>query len=98
MQAIDTIERASLDRYADDWQASQSGHHTWQMGRSSRSGNDDSDSPFRGVFSVFDHPIRRPMRRDDRKLVRDRKEGQGEDGTRCAHDGQVGGRAHDDAH
>jgi len=95
-EAIEAIQRLTLNRDAKDRHERVRRGHAWQMSGATGAGDDDFDPARLGRLRELDHPVGRAMRRDDLALVGDTELGQ--DVGRVLHRLPVGARAHDDGY
>ena len=95
MQRVDTVERATFDRDADDGQRGHCCDHPWQVRCATSTSHDHSEPARRRRPGVLDEPVGCTVCRDDRQLVRHVEAI--EDARGGEHHRQVRVRAHDDA-
>ena len=67
------LQRAALDRHAEHRQRRQRRRHARQMRRAAGAGDDDLEAALRGACGVVVEPLGRAVRRDDARLMRDRR-------------------------
>jgi len=95
VQRIDSIQHAALHWHSDHRKSSHSRNHPGQMSCSSGSSDDTPQPPSSRLPRVPNHPIRSPVCRNDRQLVRNVE--LGEDLSSSGHGRQIRIASHDDS-